>query len=102
KKDFEWGEKEDPKTIFLFGFRKTIKIPYTLSNLPRGEHKLKAIRIRTGDLFGWVKKESIFPVESTLPVYPRVKKVNEFRLDGAAEEGNPATRSRDIGNDVSG
>lgn len=102
KEDIEWMEKEDSKTIFLFGFRKTIKIPYTLSNLPRGEHKLKAIRIRTGDLFGWVKKEFTFPVENILPVYPRVKRVSEFRSNGAPEEGNPAIRSRDIGSDVSG
>src|SRR5690625_3163765 len=45
------------KMIFPW-FRRKIELTYKLDQIPRGEHKLHEIRIRTGDIFGFVSKES--------------------------------------------
>jgi uncharacterized protein (DUF58 family) len=102
RENLEQRQKDDIKKVFLFHFRKTIDVPYTLSSLPRGEHRLRAVRIRTGDLFGWVKKEYVFSVEDKLSVYPRVKQVNQLRQLADAEGGNTLVTTRETGNSVSG
>jgi len=102
RENLEWRENDEIKKVFHFHFRKTIDVPYTLSSLPRGEHRLRAIRIRTGDLFGWVKKEYVFSVEDKLPVYPRVKNVNQLRRLTDAQGGNTLVTTRETGNSVSG
>lgn len=57
------------KTVFPW-FRKNITLQYDLNHIPRGEHKLQMIRIRTGDVFGFIKKEHHFIVDNKFLVYP--------------------------------
>lgn len=86
------------KKIFLIGFRKRIEIPFKLEELPRGEHKLEAVRVRISDVFGFVKKEHVFTLEDELLVQPHER---EIKLsDGAQsfEQGQTAVNSLQLEN----
>ncbi|WP_181347927.1 DUF58 domain-containing protein [Thalassobacillus sp. CUG 92003] len=63
------------KRVLFPWFKRTIRYTYELPDLPRGEHKLKALRIKTGDFFGFVKKEHVSQNESSLLVFPYQRKV---------------------------
>lgn len=67
------------KKITFPWFRRTFEIQYELDRIPRGEHLLYAIRMRTGDVFGFVKKEYVYQITDELIAYPnqRQMKVNE-------------------------
>lgn len=60
-------------------FRRMIHVPYTINQVPRGEHELQTIRIRTGDVFGFIKKEKLFHIENKLTALPshRPIRINE-------------------------
>lgn len=58
------------KKILFPWFKRHITIPYELNRLPRGDHTLNAIRVRTGDIFGFIKKEYTFPVKHQFVTYP--------------------------------
>lgn len=51
-------------------FRRHVTFTYALQHLPRGEHKLEKLTIRTGEVFGFIKKKHDFPVTNQLTVYP--------------------------------
>ena len=61
---------EEPKQLFFPWFRRRLSFSYTLQNIPRGEHQLSRIRVRTGDLFGLIEKEVSFRVDNHILVYP--------------------------------
>ncbi|GAA0430266.1 DUF58 domain-containing protein [Lentibacillus halophilus] len=63
------------KKIIFPGFRRTIKLPYVIEQVPRGEHKLTSIRIRTGDMFGMVTKEHVFQTADRLTAFPNERPV---------------------------
>lgn len=63
------------KKVVFAGFKREFKLSYQIAEIPRGEHQLFAIRFRTGDLFGFIKKEHVFNVMDNLVAYP-----NEHRL----------------------
>lgn len=84
------NHNHDHKKIFFPGFRRKSEIELTLVNLPRGEHRLTSIRIRTGDVFGFIKKQSIFQVEDELGVYPNILDVKWIGKIRYSEEGDVA------------
>lgn len=63
-------EPRKVKHVTFPWFRKNIRFTYTLDQVPRGEHELKALRVKTGDFFGFVKKEHIFLHDDKLLVFP--------------------------------
>ncbi|HLR69301.1 DUF58 domain-containing protein [Virgibacillus alimentarius] len=63
------------KRIVFPGFKREFEIPYDIQKLPRGIHQLQAIRIRTGDMFGFIKKEHVFQVTDSLIVYPNERPI---------------------------
>lgn len=69
------------KKITFPWFRRVIKLQYELNQVPRGEHLLNAIKIKTGDVFGFVKKEFVYQVTDELIAYPSQlqMKINEKR-----------------------
>ncbi|MBY7142524.1 DUF58 domain-containing protein [Virgibacillus sp. NKC19-3] len=75
------------KVIFPF-MRRVIEIPYQIERVPRGEHQLTHIRIRTGDVFGFVKKEHLFDVADQLVVYPNVRPINMTEKISSSEQGD--------------
>lgn len=52
-------------------FRRKIFVDYQLDHIPRGEHQLSNIRVRTGDVFGLIKKEYHFQVFDVFLAFPR-------------------------------
>lgn len=67
------------KKIMFPWFRRHLTIPYELSQIPRGKHMLSAIRVRTGDVFGFIKKDYTFSVKNQFLASPRanVLQINE-------------------------
>lgn len=56
-------------------FQTKLHYSYQLSELPRGSHQLRAVRVKTSDFFGFIQKQHIFPLEQSLVVYPRTKQI---------------------------
>lgn len=63
------------KVIFPW-FKRVIEIPYTMEQMPRGVHQLQAIRIKAGDVFGFMKKERVFEVTDSLIAYPNERPIH--------------------------
>lgn len=81
------------KKIMFVGFRKSIEIPYTMEELPRGEHHLKTVRILTSDVLGFVKKEHYFQVEDELNVQPNERALRLSEGRSTFEQGSTAQSS---------
>src|SRR5699024_3911518 len=62
--------QRNTKQIIFPGFSRTIHVNYHIARMPRGEHELNNIRIRTGDVFGLIKKEHIFNIADGVLVHP--------------------------------
>lgn len=60
---FHLKEQIEMKQMLFPWFRKTWRFSYQLNDVMRGEHHLSAVRIKTGDMFGFVEKEVIIPLE---------------------------------------
>ncbi|RWZ57963.1 DUF58 domain-containing protein [Halobacillus fulvus] len=69
-------ESRKVKYITFPWFKRKIRFHYTIDKVPRGEHKLKALRVKTGDFFGFVKKEHVFMEETSLLVFPYTRPVS--------------------------
>ncbi|WP_186579023.1 DUF58 domain-containing protein [Aquibacillus kalidii] len=76
------------KRVTFPWFKRTIHLNYTLNDLPRGEHHLKAFRIKTGDFFGFIKKDYIYECENRLIVYPQQRSVSIKEKVNSFEEGS--------------
>ncbi|MBM7553392.1 DUF58 domain-containing protein [Thalassobacillus pellis] len=63
------------KAVTFPWFRKRISFHYELDQVPRGEHKLGSLRIKTGDFFGFIKKEHVFKTGHTLIAFPYQRNV---------------------------
>lgn len=63
------------KKIIFPWFRRAIEVRYELDQIPRGEHLLHAIRMRTGDVFGFIKKEYVYQISDELIAYPNQRKI---------------------------
>ncbi|WP_077624248.1 DUF58 domain-containing protein [Sediminibacillus massiliensis] len=84
-------EKRVVKAIFFPWFRRHLTVSYTLDNVPRGEHHLKAFRIKTGDFFGFVKKEHIYLTDSYMLVYPYQRDISFRQNVTSFDEGTTAS-----------
>ncbi|QDP39224.1 DUF58 domain-containing protein [Radiobacillus deserti] len=76
------------KLVSFPWFRKEIQFDYTLDQLPRGEHSFRQIRIKTGDLFGFIKKEHVYEVTSKMLVYPNEPEMVVRERVSSYEEGS--------------
>ncbi|AKG05213.1 hypothetical protein AAV35_010735 [Salimicrobium jeotgali] len=68
-------EKVVERMIFPW-FRRTVRFHYRLDHLPRGSHQLGEMYIRTGDFFGFVKKEAAINAGGRFTVYPASRNVS--------------------------
>lgn len=75
------------KRVVFPWFRKQIHYRYQLEKVPRGDHALKAIRVKTGDFFGFVKKEHVYQHESKLLVFPFLRDVKMKERVYSFEQG---------------
>ncbi|HEY4601502.1 MAG TPA: DUF58 domain-containing protein [Cerasibacillus sp.] len=88
--------KRQTKQLLFPFFRRKIKASYTISQLPRGEHQLTQIRIRTGDIFGFIKKEHHFPANDTLLVFPNKRRIRFTNTLYSLEQGQAIVQSNDF------
>ncbi|MGY3717833.1 DUF58 domain-containing protein [Sutcliffiella cohnii] len=79
--------------ILLFPwFKKTITFQYALDRMPRGEHTLSTIRLKTGDFLGLLEKEKVFHLENHFLVYPHyvdlIYRKRESKFDQGSTTSN--------------
>lgn len=74
------------KGLFSLGFRRKEVYHYTIENLPRGEFQLDKVTLKTGDLFGFIKKYRTTSVDQTVVVYPQIRPLTDW-LPPAHNEG---------------
>ncbi|MCT2536777.1 DUF58 domain-containing protein [Aquibacillus koreensis] len=79
-------KRMEKKLIFPW-FKRTMTVNYTLNNIPRGEHHMKAIRIKTGDFFGFIKKDCVYQVNNHILAYPHQRKVSLKEKVNSFDEG---------------
>ncbi|MDM5297086.1 DUF58 domain-containing protein [Bacillus pumilus] len=90
---FHLQEQIEMKRMVFPWFQKTWRFSYRLNDVARGEHHLTAVRIRTGDLFGFVEKEVVIPLEKKLLVYPKMIDLPVRSADSVNESGEIAVQS---------
>lgn len=81
------------KKIVFPGFRRVIDMPYFIEQIPRGEHQLEAVRIRTGDIFGIVTKEHIFHVKDQIAAFPNERPVKISESINSYDHGSASSQS---------
>ncbi|SFE25146.1 Uncharacterized conserved protein, DUF58 family, contains vWF domain [Lentibacillus persicus] len=86
------------KKITFPGFRRMIEIPYEIEGIPRGEHQLRAVRMRTGDVFGIVAKEHIFQVEDQIAAFPNERPVSISERINSYDQGAASSRAMNLKN----
>jgi len=74
------------KVVFPM-FKRKLYLTYKLTDLPRGEHHFQAVRIKTGDFFGYVTKSYVFEVVNHIVVYPQKKEIAMKKEQSSFEEG---------------
>lgn len=79
------------KKIVFPWFKREINIQFTMDHVPRGEHHLKQIQIKTYDLFGFMSKEHQFEIDMMLKVYPRRVKMMVGKYMTGIEQGDIST-----------
>lgn len=86
------------KKMVFPGFRRTIELPYYIEQVPRGEHQLQFIRIRIGDVFGFVKKEHVFKVPEKIVAYPNKRPVLLSESINSFEQGSVSSHALNLKN----
>ena len=80
------------KVLLFPWFKRSITFQYALDQMPRGDHTLSTIRIKTGDFLGLVEKEKKFDLENHFLVYPHyvdlVYRKRESKFDQGATTSN--------------
>ncbi|MDZ5783319.1 DUF58 domain-containing protein [Marinococcus luteus] len=69
----EW-ETSAEALVFPF-FQREASYSYSIKGRRRGKHTIDYLRVRSGDLFGFVEKDYDIPVSSTVVVLPRMRKL---------------------------
>jgi uncharacterized protein (DUF58 family) len=86
------------KKVIFPSFRRKIELSYVISQVPRGEHDLQAIRVQTGDIFGFVKKSHTFMVQDKLIAYPNVRTIQMKGPISSYEQGSIASSTLHLKN----
>ncbi|ESU31604.1 hypothetical protein G3A_15740 [Bacillus sp. 17376] len=82
------------KTMLFPGFSRVFGFDYSIENLPRGEHALKGIKLKTGDPLGLIEKEKILPVENKILVYPAYQDMVYRPIAHHFDQGMTASKER--------
>lgn len=90
--------KREIKRIVFPYFKREFELTYSMKQIPRGEHQLRDIRIRTGDVFGMVKKEVVFTVEEQLIAYPNARPVKIEKQISSYGQGSVSSQSLHLKN----
>ncbi|MGE8207142.1 DUF58 domain-containing protein [Heyndrickxia sp. NPDC080065] len=90
---------ENGKQIIFPGFKKHIRLEYSMPNVPRGEHHFDKIYIKIGDPIGLFEKEKSFSLEKTILVYPAYTDIIYRSIESRYEQGATASQIK-IQNDT--
>ncbi len=90
-------QRKVKKAVFPW-FKRNIQLDYSIAHVPRGQHTLKEIRVKTGDIFGFVKKEHVFPVEDGLIANPGQLAVRMNNQISNFEQGTVASATNRVTN----
>jgi uncharacterized protein (DUF58 family) len=83
------------KKILIFPrFKRRITLEYKIPGLPRGEHELQGIRIKTGDFLGLFEKEAEFSAPKKILVYPAYFDLPFRQLDNLFDQGQAGKANR--------
>lgn len=85
--------KRSSKVIIFPWFRRVMEYSYSMMQIPRGEHQLRAIRVRTGDVFGLIKKEYRFETADQIITYPNERQLQLAERTSSLEQGSVSTSS---------
>ncbi|WP_010097548.1 DUF58 domain-containing protein [Ornithinibacillus scapharcae] len=86
------------KKIVFPWFKRHFEVTYDLEQLPRGNHTLPAIRVKTGDIFGLVKKVHIYQVRNEVVVYPVERRVHMVEKMNSYEQGSISSFAMNLKN----
>ncbi|EGQ25981.1 hypothetical protein HMPREF9372_1996 [Sporosarcina newyorkensis 2681] len=73
--------------IVLWGFRRRYEYSYTLTNIQRGEYRLKAVEIEVVDFFNWIRKRRVYALQDSFLVYPKMTDVLYESANSRTSEG---------------
>ncbi len=89
------GERRSAKQLVFPWFQRKLTLQYESPQVPRGEHHLHTIRVRTGDVLGLLDKTASFSVTDTVLVFPAYGSVHYKPQVASGEEVRaPALRFR--------
>ncbi|PAV27816.1 DUF58 domain-containing protein [Virgibacillus profundi] len=86
------------KKIVFPSIRKVFEFSYRMEQIPRGEHQMQALRISTGDVFGFVKKEHIFKLPDQIVAYPNERPIHMAEQMSSFEQGSTSSYSLNLKN----
>ncbi|MBL3648730.1 DUF58 domain-containing protein [Bacillus sp. RHFS10] len=81
------------KRLVFPWFKRRMTMSYELARVPRGEHHIHAVRVRTGDVLGLIEKTAFYELDDTLFVYPSFQRlsyqVNERHQEDGVSGSSP-------------
>ncbi|PFE05277.1 DUF58 domain-containing protein [Bacillus cereus] len=80
-------QTKSAKVILFPGFKRNISYQYIIDAIPRGEHTFSNVRVKTGDVFGIIEKETIFSVPDNFLVYPQYVDIAYRQVENYFEQG---------------
>lgn len=86
------------KNLSFPWFKRIMELPYTIHQVPRGEHHLSAVRVKTGDIFGFIKKEHIFEVENGIIAHPNKRSLFMAEKVRSFEQGTVSSSVQNLTN----
>lgn len=81
------------KHVVFPWFRRYIEKTYAIQEIPRGRHQFGEIRVRISDMFGFIHKEHVFPIEDELLVAPTTRQVQMSGRVSAFDHGEESAYS---------
>ncbi|MBT2758109.1 DUF58 domain-containing protein [Mesobacillus foraminis] len=87
-------KNSEAKTILFPGFKTKLSYIYSIGSLPRGEHHIKGIRLKTGDPLGLIEKEKMLPAQDKILVYPPYEELIYRPAENQFDQGMTATNER--------
>ncbi|MEH7237215.1 DUF58 domain-containing protein [Bacillus sp. JJ1562] len=90
----KYEQSKQSKVVLFPWFKRELSYKYEFDSIPRGEHILEGIRIKTGDLFGLIEKETLLPVRDQFLVYPQYVDMVYRQLESRFEQGMTSSNVR--------
>jgi uncharacterized protein (DUF58 family) len=82
------------RTLLFPGFQSVFSFDYSIESLPRGEHFLTGIKLKTGDPLGLIEKERILHCDSRVLVYPAYQELVYRPVAHHFDQGMTASKER--------